>query len=357
MANELSRSVTHELDGSTEDPLPIPASYCLPQTVTSTFESPQTYREHQTRHCFDTKRDLSAPAEPSRTQFAISVDDDDEFGQLCFDFEPRNSTPDNSNQQEIPSEELTQHAESHLNEDDFDDDLMDDDLLDIRTDTIDSSSSPRYQSSSPTKHLIVDESCHSTQAPDTPANAASPPDEAPSSSNSISEKFVSPITLTTRLLAATGDEARKPIVRPPFPAAVRDRLPIIGMTSNTLLRTCFRVGEAISQSCHAVKAGNNILIELYARVLNSERNDSQQRFTFCDLFHARPPYIQATYAATIWKTVQLFEYDSARLLQQGRICRCMGTMKRDGKDWVMIVLNIWEATWDDVQWVEGIVNS
>lgn len=32
-------------------------------------------------------------------------------------------------------------------------------------------------------------------------------------------------------------------------------------------------------------------------------------------------------------------------------------MKRDGKNWTMTVLNVWEATWDDVQWVEGIVNA
>jgi hypothetical protein len=35
----------------------------------------------------------------------------------------------------------------------------------------------------------------------------------------------------------------------------------------------------------------------------------------------------------------------------------MGKMKREGKEWVMTVLNIWEAKWDDIKWVEGIVNA
>jgi hypothetical protein len=50
------------------------------------------------------------------------------------------------------------------------------------------------------------------------------------------------------------------------------------------------------------------------------------------------------YSAVMWKSVQLFEYDSRRLLKEGRMCRCIGTMKRDGKEWVMRVLNVWEAS-------------
>jgi hypothetical protein len=277
-------------------------------------------------------------------------DGDDDFGQLCFDFEINTRSADSM----IPSTcTPEQPAPSQAPvDDDFDNDLMDEDLLDLMTDTMSNPSSPLFQSSSPVKLSVLDK-----QTPRVSAITDNSLSDRTSSSSRSLQKFVSPVTLTSRILAATGDEARKPIARPPFPTAVRDRSPIIGMSSNTVLRTCFRVGEAISQSCHAANVGNNILIELYAKVLNSERDDLQQRFTFCDLFHAKPPYIQANYAASIWKSVQLFEYDSSRLMQQGRICRCIGTMKRNGKDWVMTVLNIWEATWDDVQWVEGIVSS
>jgi hypothetical protein len=91
-------------------------------------------------------------------------------------------------------------------------------------------------------------------------------------------------------------------------------------------------------------------------VLASERTESEQRFTFCDVFHAKPPHIRAVYSAVMWKSVQLFEYDSKRLLKEGRMCRCIGTMKREGKEWMMTVLNVWEATWEDIKWVEGIVS-
>ena len=169
------------------------------------------------------------------------------------------------------------------------------------------------------------------------------------------------MTLTSRLLASTGDidraDARKPIARSPFPEAVRDRSPIIGLSSDALLRTCFRVGEAINQAHQSSKSGKHILFELYARVLESTREEAKQNFTFCDLFHGKPPYIKGTYDGARWQPVQLFDYDSKRLLQQGRICRCMGTMKRDGKEWAMSVSSIWEATWDDIKWVKGIVNA
>ncbi|KAF1923014.1 uncharacterized protein M421DRAFT_426249 [Didymella exigua CBS 183.55] len=281
---------------------------------------------------------------------------DDDFGQLCFDFEINTRNADSSILSTHTSEQ-PRPSQAQLDDDDFGDDLMDDDLLDLTTDTMADPSSPQLHSASFAKFDASNESAHQRETPEAPVTTDVSLIEESSSPSRSSKKFVSPVTLTSRLLAATGDEAHKPIVRPPFPTAVRDRSPIIGMSSNTVLRSCFRVGEAISQSCHAAKAGNDILVELYARVLSSERDDLQQRFTFCDLFHAKPPYVQATYAAAIWKSVQLFEYDSARLMQQGRICRCIGTMKRNGKDWVMMVLNIWEATWDDVQWVEGIVNS
>lgn len=283
----------------------------------------------------------------------VTLDDsDDEFGQLCFDFEPKALVSNNQSCRTQPAES-TQHANMPNDEDDFGDDLADEDLFDLNADMTDLSNCPNLDSSLP----IESTPSQSTQTASLTARTTDMPDQEADSSNTSLKKFTSPVTLTTRLLAATGDESRKPFVRPPFPTATRDRSPIIGMSSSTLLRTCFRVGEAINQSCQAAKTSRNILIELYARVLSSERDDVQQCFTFCDLFHAKPPYIQATYAAAIWKSVRLFEYDSVRLLQQGRICRCIGTMKRNGRDWTMTVLNIWEATWDDVEWVKGIVQS
>ncbi|KAF3053600.1 hypothetical protein E8E11_003859 [Didymella keratinophila] len=348
------KAATRKLNGSAEGHLPTPAATGPSTKLLSS--------DHRTADLQDPIKETSSGPElelSSKHPSALIVDDDDDndFGQLCFDFEI-NSRNANSSKTLPNTQEHPAFSQTMINDEDFDDDdLMDDDLLDLLTDAISVPGSPLFQSSSPVKPNASHGLKKTQRTPQTSTMSDDASNEQISSSSRASNKFVSPVTLTYRILAATGDEARKPIVRAPFPTAVRDRSPIIGMSSNTVLRSCFRVGEAISQSCHAVKAGSNILIELYARVLNSERDDLQQRFTFCDLFHAKPPYISATYAAAIWKSVQLFEYDSARLMQQGRICRCIGTMERNGKDWTMTVLNIWEAAWDDVRWVEGIVNS
>ncbi|EUC44074.1 hypothetical protein COCMIDRAFT_6562 [Bipolaris oryzae ATCC 44560] len=243
--------------------------------------------------------------------------------------------------------------------DDYEFDITDDELLTLTMDFDETCSDvPHSVSSSLAKSCPNDnEQMHASD--DCSENA---PEEAPAinTSQHTRKKFVSPVTLTTHLLAATGDggstNARTPIVRPAFPKPARDRSPIIGLSSNVVLRTCFRIGEALNQSHQASKSGQQMLIELYARVLASERTEKQQNFTFCDLFHAKPPYVKGLYDAVIWKAVPLFEYDSRRLLQQGRMCRCIGTMKRNGKERFMVIHNIWEATWEDIEWVEGIVS-
>jgi hypothetical protein len=250
-----------------------------------------------------------------------------------------------------------------FDEDDFDFDVSDNELPAL-TPGIDSACSDlAKQTSNPSVQPNIDGDCrlHDVQGPSADAHIILDEVTAKKSSQRLSRQFTSPVTLTTRLQIAYGDSGsattQKPIARPPFPEAVRDRSPIIGLSSNSLLRTCFRIGEVINQSSQASKSGKHIMIEMYARILGSERTGTEQQFTFCDLFHAKPPYIKGFYSAAMWKSVQLFEYDSRRLLQQGRMCRCIGTMKREQKVWTMTVLNIWEATWEDIKWVEGIVNS
>ncbi|KAL1610653.1 hypothetical protein SLS60_002323 [Paraconiothyrium brasiliense] len=180
-----------------------------------------------------------------------------------------------------------------------------------------------------------------------------------------SGKFKPPITGKTEALMSNAamrrghTTDRKPIVRSLFPDQVLDRSPIIGLSSRLLLRTSFRVGEAINQAGKAAKQGQNLMFELYARVISSERDAAKQHFVFSDIFHERPPYLKGEYDATIWKQVELFNYDSGRFLSKAEMCRCIGQIKRNEKNktWVMVVLNIWEATWEDIDWVAGIVNS
>lgn len=340
-----SSNTKKEKDGKGLLPTPIP-------TVQSSIAAPlRRQRETSPNEVSEHESSLKPPY-TQLPNAAGEDDDDDEFGQLCFDFEPQNSA-DNVSPSQGQSTMTTQTPKLGFEEDEFGDDVMDEDLLDL-TEPVDPLDGTDLHSDSLVRSDIMGEP--SSQAETASTVITNKAFDNASSSDSYLKSFVSPVTLSSQD-AVNGDKSHKPIVRSPFPTEVRDRSPIIGLTSNKLLRTCFRVGEAINQSCQAAKTGKNVLIELYAKVLSSERDHLQQRFTFHDLFHDRPPYIQATCAAAIWKGVQLYEYDSSRLLQPGRMCRCMGTMKRNGKDWVMTVLNIWEATWEDVQWVEGIVNS
>ncbi|KAF2117098.1 hypothetical protein BDV96DRAFT_571533 [Lophiotrema nucula] len=253
------------------------------------------------------------------------------------------------------------HEQAHLGDDAWDDGLNDEDLLSSTAALINNANGDANN-----PHVISNRLALASP------NSNSPPglDWSGASSSSAIDlssprptvaPFVSPVTDRTgeHIEIASGpvQHTTRPIVRPSFPIPARDRSPIIGLTPNTLLRTCFRIGEAISTGSSAIKHGKNIIIELYARVLSSRRDNIKQYFVFCDLYHKKPPYINATYDAAIWKSVELFDYDSGRLLQEGRTCRCIGKMKRNGKALELVVLNIWETTWEDILWVEGILRS
>jgi hypothetical protein len=155
---------------------------------------------------------------------------------------------------------------------------------------------------------------------------------------------------------------RKPIVRPQFPKPVRDRSPVIALSTEIKLRTCFRIGEALNTGVSALQDKKNLTIELYARVASSHREEGgvKQHFIFADLFHNRPPFLNGVYE--LWKGSSLWEYDSGRFLAtQGtareRLCRCIGRLKKDETQWVFALLNIWEASWDDVNHVKEIICS
>ena len=153
-----------------------------------------------------------------------------------------------------------------------------------------------------------------------------------------------------------------PFARPPFPAKVLDRSPILGLSSSPLLRTCFRIGEALNAATVASHTNLDPLIELYARVTYSQRIGVEQYFQFADLFRGdRPPFLNGSYVG--WKGVDLWDCDSKYFLGEsgkGKIARCVGKLKRDEVNrgsWKIVILSIWEAFWDDVCYVKGIVCS
>ena len=147
------------------------------------------------------------------------------------------------------------------------------------------------------------------------------------------------------------------IARSPFPTLVRDRSPIMGGSASHYLRTCFRIGKALNEGCQAARCNKNVTLELCAKVDFSWRDSAcdTQYFLLSDLFHDPAPQIEEVYDR--WKENELWAHDSSQLLLtkgSNRLCRCIGKMKSENDMWRITVLNVWEATWDDVEHVRGI---
>ncbi|KAI4237466.1 MAG: hypothetical protein LQ349_001832 [Xanthoria aureola] len=150
-----------------------------------------------------------------------------------------------------------------------------------------------------------------------------------------------------------------PFIRPVFPDPIRDRSHVLGLSSRTLLRTCFRIGEALNAGSTALRTRKDAVIELYARVSYSERpaRSVKQHFHFADLFSPdKPPFLKGTYG--LWKGVGLWDLDSKVFLGEkgkGKMARVVGRIGREEKTrgLEMTVLSIWEANWEDVGICKG----
>jgi hypothetical protein len=153
----------------------------------------------------------------------------------------------------------------------------------------------------------------------------------------------------------------RPFVRPPFPQSVRDRPSVPGMSSNALLRTCFRIGVMISQTVRCFNHQQDVVFELYARVTYSNRETlaRKQYFQFVDLFKDQQPYPAAT--LTSWRVGSHLDKDSSLFLDTSggpRICWCMCKPLRDPKaaiGWTYTVLSIKEVDWDHIRWVKKMI--
>ncbi|KAI0973286.1 hypothetical protein F4678DRAFT_477754 [Xylaria arbuscula] len=149
--------------------------------------------------------------------------------------------------------------------------------------------------------------------------------------------------------------------RPLFPEKVRDRPSVPGMSSDTLLRTCFRIGAMISQTVFCFNHQQNVVFELYARVTYSSREtlSRKQHFQFVDLFKDQQPYPAAT--LTNWRTDSQLDKDSSAFLNTRsgpRLCWCMCKPMRDSKaaiGWTYTVFKIKEISWKQVRWAKRII--
>ncbi len=177
--------------------------------------------------------------------------------------------------------------------------------------------------------------------------------------------------------ASSQERSPTPFLRPSFPKPAPARSAISDLTPETRIITCFRTAEYL----RAISSSNSapgLLIELYAHVISSTRVGRAQHFTFADLFFPqRPPHLHGT--CTTWQGSELYEDDTRPFLgtskEQARLCRAIVRPKKFAAEGgstggergngeasrlsalggEMEVLNIWQATWDDVEYVRGIV--
>lgn len=229
----------------------------------------------------------------------------------------------------------------------FDDSDLDDGLIDLMVDESKSLPvtyplTPAKRPLSPKLHWLSPKTYTPARLSQIPASLTDDPHLVPVNSN--------------------GDA--RPFMRPTFPKSIRDRSPILGLTNRTVLRICFRIGEALNAAAVASRTNVDAIIELYARVVFSSREASggyKQFFQLGDLFTDKPPYLSGTY--TLWKGVGIWDNDSKELVGEqgrGKMVRVMGRIKKkepgqgQGPGVEMVVLSIWEVDWEDIGVAKGI---
>lgn len=154
----------------------------------------------------------------------------------------------------------------------------------------------------------------------------------------------------------------QPFARSDFPTLTRDRSPITGVSAQTFLRVCFRIGEMFKEGARCEALKQDAVIELFARVTFSSREPgtTKQHFQFADLWHDRPPFPNGILAN--YKTTGLMESESKAFLgaDEGALARCLGRLKRDSKSgtgWMLHIINIRTTDWEEIKWTKRIVSA
>lgn len=261
----------------------------------------------------------------------------------------------------------TQTNAPPTSDDMFGDDDLDAEFMNIGTTTPEKSKgqSPPFTQRTPTLPKLQ----WMPPTPYTPkerSNALSP-SVRPSSTITPPAPVTKPIPLAERSpnipphTVPSKDGRLVPFVRPAFPRPLLPRSPIMGISPTTVLRTCFRIGEAFNAASMALRNSTNAIIELYCRVKYSDRdvNGYKHFFELGDLFTpGKSPSLTAQYS--LWKGVGLWEHDSRQFLGEGgkgKKARVIGRIKRGDKNrgWDMTILNVWEVDWEDVGIAKGVI--
>lgn len=152
-----------------------------------------------------------------------------------------------------------------------------------------------------------------------------------------------------------------PFARSPFPEKVAGVPLIPGLTTGTMLRTCFRIGECIRAGSFCHRLNQDAIIELFCRVTFSSRENGthKQIFQFADIFHNSPPFVSGVLAN--YRVSALLERESKELLTGVRevpeMVRCLGRLKAQvGENgWILHLDNIRKSDWEEVRWTRRIV--
>ncbi|KAA8566008.1 hypothetical protein EYC84_009809 [Monilinia fructicola] len=177
-------------------------------------------------------------------------------------------------------------------------------------------------------------------------------------------KLVEPNQNTSAIVRGWFDDSHEylplvPFARPRFPSLVQDRCPVNGVSAQTILRVCFRIGEMLKEGGRCNALGQDAIIELYARVNFSSREPgtTKQHFQFSDLFHDRPPFAKGILSN--FKTTGLAESESKVFIESNEtlMARCLGRVKKDVKNgaWLLHIINIRVTDWEEIRWAKRIV--
>lgn len=155
-------------------------------------------------------------------------------------------------------------------------------------------------------------------------------------------------------------EPLQTFARPDFPDMVRDRCPVIGLSGQNFLRTCFKIGEMFKEGKRCSSFGQDAIIELFARVTFSSREagTTKQYFVFADLWRDNPPFPEGMLIN--YKTTGLADTESKAFVDAGepKMSRCLGRLKRDlqsATGWFLHIITIRETDWEEIRYTKRAV--
>ncbi|KAK2020605.1 hypothetical protein LX32DRAFT_733931 [Colletotrichum zoysiae] len=160
---------------------------------------------------------------------------------------------------------------------------------------------------------------------------------------------------------ATSPPGPTPITRPPFPRKMRDRSVVVGLSSMTVIRTCFRIGELLNTHAKCTREKQDVVLELFARVGHSSRETTArvQHFKLLDLFTDRQPFLSG--ALRNWKLNSSLDHHTRCFLGpsgENKLCRCVCRLSNSKETTIgrtAIILSIREMDWDEIYWALRVV--